>query len=345
MNKTQHIGRIAIAFTAMAIVCLFVTCAAAEPTKLEKLGVTIDVTELFEKAEKGTISGSWGLPQGSNGGALLVLYFAYPPEELDALATEMEDDDQILREINSRCVTLADIIMTEGDADTFLLQGLNENPEKWEKELIHEEAGRQWYLVLPKDGEFQAEAESDEEKQELEAYTNEMHACRETLIAAARNGEYYTPYTPEEEEQGILRFTTTDMDGNQVTSEELFAGNKITMVNVWGTWCGLCMAELGELADIHRRLQEKGCGIIGVQSELGRITENKIELARELRYANGITYPMVLMPEYNVHLSTVSTFPTSYFVDSEGRILGEPIIGAQVDLYEQMIDELLKTMK
>ena len=37
-----------------------------------------------------------------------------------------------------------------------------------------------------------------------------------------------------------ISFTATDFKGNPVTSE-IFAKNKLTMVNIWGTFCGPCI--------------------------------------------------------------------------------------------------------
>ena len=56
------------------------------------------------------------------------------------------------------------------------------------------------------------------------------------------------------EEAGALdysfNFATTDLDGNIVTSAEIYAGNKITMINFWATWCPPCVGELAELAAV-----------------------------------------------------------------------------------------------
>ena len=46
-------------------------------------------------------------------------------------------------------------------------------------------------------------------------------------------------------------FTAQDLDGNPV-DESIFQGYDVTMINLWGTFCGPCLQEmpdLGELAD------------------------------------------------------------------------------------------------
>ena len=141
-----------------------------------------------------------------------------------------------------------------------------------------------------------------------------------------------------------LAFETTDLDGNTVSSADLFAANKYTMINFWGTWCGYCLNEMPEMDGIHQRMKEKGCGIIGVEYEQYQPwTDELISAGKEVLEKNGITYPSVKWPEGNDLMDTICSggFPTSIFVDSEGKIACFPIVGAQVSEYEKTLDQLL----
>ena len=60
-----------------------------------------------------------------------------------------------------------------------------------------------------------------------------------------------------------LSFETTDLDGNAVKSEDLFAQHELTMVNIWTTWCGPCKGELAGLGEMNRRLAEKDAAVEG----------------------------------------------------------------------------------
>ncbi len=142
------------------------------------------------------------------------------------------------------------------------------------------------------------------------------------------------------EDAQVLSFETTDIDGNSVTSEDLFKDNKITMVNLWGTWCPNCVDEMEELAKIHTSLQEKDCGIVGIEWEERPIDAMADEI-HDFMEEKGMNYPNVIWPEDNDILGKVMGFPTTFFVDSTGKILTDPIIGAQVDEYEKTVDELL----
>ena len=97
---------------------------------------------------------------------------------------------------------------------------------------------------------------------------------------------------------------------------------------------------MGELAEIHKRLQEKGCGIVGVEYEPD-LSDEVMETARKVLSDNGVTYPNVIRPEDNPVFAQVNGYPFSIFVDSEGKILTTPIRGAAVENYEPTIDKLL----
>ena len=96
-----------------------------------------------------------------------------------------------------------------------------------------------------------------------------------------------------------------------------------------------------ELAAIHTRLQEKGCGVVGLEWEMDPGDEIYQE-ARDLMDEKGTNYPSVLMPEDNEALSTVTGLPTTFFVDREGTILTKPIVGAKVQEYEPTVETLLE---
>ena len=147
----------------------------------------------------------------------------------------------------------------------------------------------------------------------------------------------------ETAEEGVLSFETTDLDGNPVSSEELFGNNKITVVNLWVSWCGSCIMEMPELNAFNQRIQEKDCEVVGIliDGNQKEALAEGIDLVEE----TGAEY-LMLKPFAGVDWALpVQAFPTTYFVDSEGRLLGRPIVGASVPLYEERLEELLEEME
>ena len=168
------------------------------------------------------------------------------------------------------------------------------------------------------------------------AETSGAEASETSEAATADSSEASAAY------QGIS-FETTDLDGNAVTAEELFSQHKLTMINLWGTYCGPCIGEMPDLEILSQRLAEKDCAIVGVVVDVAGLEDTaRLETAREIIADTGVTY-MNLLPWYTLMEDFPAQFiPTSYFVNSEGQIVGEAAIGARgSDDYEALIDELL----
>ena len=126
----------------------------------------------------------------------------------------------------------------------------------------------------------------------------------------------------------ILALETEDLDGNAVTLSDVLAGHKVTMVNLWATWCEPCVSELPELQELCESFEAKDCQIIGICMDShpgGDVTEAKAILAEA-----GVTYLNLRAPKEEIELLQITTFPTTYFVDSEGKLLTMPFEGAYV---------------
>ena len=109
----------------------------------------------------------------------------------------------------------------------------------------------------------------------------------ETLREAFKSGVYEAPANPYADLIGkTVSFETTDIDGNPVTSEELFAQHPVTMVNMWTTWCGYCIAEMEELQAIHERVGDIGCAVVGLLGDGD--TPEMAELGKSIMEEHGV---------------------------------------------------------
>lgn len=133
--------------------------------------------------------------------------------------------------------------------------------------------------------------------------------------------------TAGQEEQAVqLTFTANDLDGNAV-DQSVFANAKLTMMNVWATFCGPClneMPDLGELAAAGGADYQ----IIGVCSDLDGSDEMLAE-AKDLVEQTGADY-LHLQPSEGLLpvLTATSSVPVTFFFDSEGTLVGQGIVGA-----------------
>ena len=160
-----------------------------------------------------------------------------------------------------------------------------------------------------------------------------VSACGKTEIRPAADEP------ASEAEAQTLSFDTTDLNGNAVSSEELFSSNQITMVNVMTTWCTYCIQELPELQELSETYAEKGCAIVGILYD--GTDDALIETGRSLMEQAGANYP-VLQPWDGMEAQIpVQAFPTTFFVNSDGLIVGETILGADIASYTAQLDALL----
>ena len=145
------------------------------------------------------------------------------------------------------------------------------------------------------------------------------------------------------EAEPSVSFAATDLQGNTVRSEDIFSKNKLTMVNLWGTFCGPCIREMPDLEELNRRLKDKECAVIGVVVDVMGVNDSRtIQAAEEILSNTGVTY-LNLLPWDGIFDEFPAQFiPTSYLVDAKGRIVGEPAVGARgSDDYEALIDAAL----
>ena len=175
-----------------------------------------------------------------------------------------------------------------------------------------------------------------------EDFVEEYDKLYGMLDELLENAEYFKPVHPYADMLGRkIEFMTADIDGNEITSEEIFSKHEVTMVNIWATWCYWCIDEMPQLSKLNKSLEKKDCAIIGL---LGDVEEpGTLDEAKEILEENGVTYLNILPWDGAIEedFRMGDAWPTRFFVDREGYIVVEPVVGAETDLYEKMIDEIL----
>ena len=144
-------------------------------------------------------------------------------------------------------------------------------------------------------------------------------------------------------------FEGKDLDGNTVKSDELFSANAVTVVNFWFTTCNPCVGELSELDALNKELAEKGGSLIGVNTFTLDGDEAAISEAKDVLAKKGATYQNVYFNsdgEAGKFTTNIFAYPTTYVVDRNGNIVGDPIVGAiteknQAEALQAQIDKAL----
>lgn len=97
---------------------------------------------------------------------------------------------------------------------------------------------------------------------------------------------------------------------------------KAVVINFWASWCAPCKEEVPLLEAAWKRYRDQGLVVVGIDAQ------DFSGDARTFARKNGITYPIVHDgPGDSVGHYEVVGFPETFFVDREGRLVGEHISG------------------
>ena len=250
---------------------------------------------------------------------------------------------------------------------------LSENAELWEKVFMAadkgmtmQEDGKNYGDFLLKTIEDAKEEFSDEEYEWLKESATEISNIENKLteleekypeiMQKSMDGDMSMPAgsdtsTPPDDGsmQKFPAFEGKDLDGNTVKSDELFSGNAVTVVNFWFTTCNPCVGELAELDALNKELAEKGGALIGVNTFTLDGDEAAISEAKDVLAKKGATYQNVYFAsdgEAGKFTTNIFAYPTTYVVDRNGNIVGDPIVGAitekkQAETLQKLIDQTL----
>lgn len=252
-------------------------------------------------------------------------------EEVNMLGTGYEDWLASIERIGALGVYSTDII---DDLDT--ITGCDN----------HEELG------TSSDGKFKyylstnSEAEKD--------LTNEIENIKTTLDEMMPfNGQsaFEQPQTATSDADNVGTFETTDIDGNTYT-EKVFSDYDLTLVNAFTTWCSPCVNEMPELEKLYQEMKDQGVGVVGMVldsvSEDGTPDDSIVQKAQLLKEKTGVTYPLLIPDKgfLNGRISGLQSFPESFFVDKDGNIVSDPIMGSNTfDGWKETVEKQLAALK
>ena len=250
---------------------------------------------------------------------------------------------------------------------------LSEKTELWEKVFMAadkgmtmQEDGKNYGDFLLKTIEDAEEEFSDEEfawlkeaATEISNIENKLTELEEKypeIMQKSMDGDMSMPAgsdTSNPPDDGSMQkfpaFEGKDLDGNTVKSDELFSANAVTVVNFWFTTCNPCVGELSELDALNKELAEKGGSLIGVNTFTLDGDETAISEAKDVLAKKGATYQNVYFDsdgEAGKFTTNIFAYPTTYVVDRNGNIVGEPIVGAitekkQAETLQKLIEQAL----
>ena len=250
---------------------------------------------------------------------------------------------------------------------------LSENAELWEKVFMAADKG----MTMQEDGknygdflldtveaakdqftdeEYEMLKESATEISNIENKLTELENKYPEIMQESIDGDMSVPagsdMTNPPDDGSMQKFPAfegKDLDGNTVKSDELFSANAVTVVNFWFTTCNPCVGELSELDALNKELAKKGGALIGVNTFTLDGDEAAISEAKDVLAKKGATYQNVYFAsdgEAGKFTTNIFAYPTTYVVDRNGNIVGEPVVGAitekkQAETLQKLIDQAL----
>lgn len=195
--------------------------------------------------------------------------------------------------------------------------------------------------------------------EELDNFTNEIivdsegsvqNPTTEPTTAPTKEPVADTTETPSadgnasgEEEKYFVTFEAATTDGEAWNSDK-FANSKLTMINVWATYCNPCLSEMPDLGELAAEYDSAQFQIVGVVSDvMADDSVKNIDYAKQLISETKANYPHLLLNEslYMSFVGAVSAVPTTFFVRQDGSMVGYLTGAMDKDNWKTLIDDLL----
>ena len=175
-----------------------------------------------------------------------------------------------------------------------------------------------------------------EEIKKIEDQVTELTAQMETENSGAQSANAETSVFPS--------FQAKDLDGNKVDSS-IFSQNAVTVVNFWFNGCTPCVEELPALNKLNEELKAKGGQVIGINTDSLDGNKEGIAEAKSILKKQGADYTNLSLDsdsEAGKYATNIMAFPTTILVDSNGKIIGETLLGGidNQENYDKLMEQV-----
>jgi thiol-disulfide isomerase/thioredoxin len=163
-----------------------------------------------------------------------------------------------------------------------------------------------------------------------------LFLCLSLALAGAQTA-------PQQDDLPVIRFVRnpdpapelkiTTLDGKPLTLASLHG--KVIFLNFWATWCGPCRAEIPDLIALQDRYKDR-LQIIGLN-----VDDEEADIKQ---YADEmhINYPVAMTSnDVRIQYGGIPALPTSFVLDTEGRVVQKHVGLWNPAVYETEIRSLL----
>ncbi|WP_026507887.1 redoxin domain-containing protein [Butyrivibrio sp. MC2013] len=193
-----------------------------------------------------------------------------------------------------------------------------------------------------KDTDYDSSDESEDVQFDNDTATQSEDAIEDVDTSDAanvdRSADDDADTVAEEELIPAPDFTLTDQYGETHSLSD-YKG-KIVFMNFWATWCPPCREELPyiqELYEEYASLEDSDVVFLGVTfPDLG--SETSVSGVTEFMDENGYSFPVLMDTEHELMAPYyITSFPTTFIIDPDGKVLGYIPGGMTKDIMEDVI--------
>ena len=133
-------------------------------------------------------------------------------------------------------------------------------------------------------------------------------------IGCKPNADQDEAFRPIAVGQLVPELTVRTLEGD---SARIAAGEPVTLLHVWATWCGPCQKEFPEIEAIEREFGPRGLRIVAVS-----VDEGDDDPVRAFAQDKGATFEIGRDPDGSIRrLYQGIGVPESYLISADGRLL------------------------
>ena len=138
-----------------------------------------------------------------------------------------------------------------------------------------------------------------------------------------------------------INFSTVTLDGQEVT-EDIFSDYDITIVHLWGTFCGPCIREMPEYGKYCKEMPDN-INLVGIVVDVYDGTDSNVKEAEDILAEADADFLNLRTSEDLYDIAVQFQYvPSSFFVDREGHLIGEALDGAGFDDTMQVLNGYIR---
>ncbi|MEU9503462.1 MULTISPECIES: TlpA disulfide reductase family protein [unclassified Streptomyces] len=136
-----------------------------------------------------------------------------------------------------------------------------------------------------------------------------------------------------------------DLSGETTTGKQLDVADykgKVVILNVWGSWCGPCIAEAPNFAKVAKETKDKGVQFLGINTR-----DSQKSQATSFEEEHKVPYPSLFDPTGRLMLRfpkgslNPQSIPSTIAIDRHGKIAARSIGPLTEDELRSMVKPLI----